>query len=142
MAYILPRNRLRPWESTVSLEDIEAIRRLTASYNRAFDESRHEDWANHFTEDGYFERSNAGQSYTGRAAIAELGRSYPVRGWHVTSEHIIDVDGDTAHQSCYLMFLDRDQGFAVNLFGVYSDDLVKVNGEWLFKRRLLKVDEG
>jgi ketosteroid isomerase-like protein len=126
----------------MSLEDVEAIRQLTASYNRAFDERRPEDWANHFTEDGFFERSNAGQSYRGRAAIAGLSRNYPVRGWHVTTEHIISVDGDTAHQSCYLMFLDRDQGFAVNLFGVYSDDLVKLDGKWLFKQRLLKVDEG
>lgn len=126
----------------MSLEDVEAIRQLTASYNRAFDEARSEDWANHFTEDGFFERSNAGRSYRGREEIAELSRSYPVRGWHVTVEHIITVDGDTAQQSCYLMFLDRDAGFTVNLFGVYSDDLVKIDGKWLFKRRLLKVDEG
>jgi hypothetical protein len=126
----------------MSAEDIEAIRRLTASYNRAYDEMRGEDWANHFTEDGFFERSNAGRSYQGRGEIAELCSSfdYPVRGRHVTSDHIITVTGDTAHQSCYLMFLNRDTGFNVDLFAVYEDDLVKVDGNWLFSKRLCNVD--
>jgi ketosteroid isomerase-like protein len=128
----------------MSVEDVEAIRHLTASYNRAFDEDRAEDWANHFTEDGFFERSNAGRSYQGRAEIATLCSSfdYPVHGRHVTSDHMITVDGDTAKQTCYLMFLDRDAGFVVNLFAVYYDDLVKVDGKWLFKRRLCNVDDG
>jgi hypothetical protein len=126
------------------IEDVEAIRQLTASYNRAFDEDRGEDWANHFTEDGFFHRSNASRSYAGRREIAEMvGASrYPVRGRHVTTDHIISVDGDTATQTCYLMFLDRGAGFKVNLFGVYSDDLVRVGDRWLFKRRLLHVDQG
>jgi uncharacterized protein (TIGR02246 family) len=128
----------------MSIEDIEAIRQLTASYNRAFDEDRGEDWANHFTEDGFFERSNAGQSYRGRKEIAQLCSSfdYPIHGRHVTTDHMITVDGDTAKQTCYLMFLDRGAGFAVNLFAVYVDELVKVDGKWLFKSRLCNVDEG
>jgi uncharacterized protein (TIGR02246 family) len=127
----------------MTIEDVEAIRQLTASYNRAFDEDRAEDWANHFTEDGVFERTNAGRSYRGRAEIAELCASfdYPVHGRHVTTDHIITVDGDTARQTCYLMFLDRDAGFTVNLFAVYVDELAKVNGKWLFTSRLCQVDE-
>jgi uncharacterized protein (TIGR02246 family) len=125
-----------------SSEDIEEIRRLTAEYNRAFDESRAEDWANCFTPDGFFERSNAGRSYQGREEIAELCRSYPVAGRHITGEHIIQVDGDTATQTCYLLYLDRNKNFAVDMFGVYNDELVRRDGKWLFKTRLLKVDEG
>jgi ketosteroid isomerase-like protein len=127
----------------MSTEDIEAIRQLTASYNRAYDEQRAADWANHFTEDGFFERSNAGRSYRGREEIAGLCSSfdYPVHGRHVTSEHIINVNGDTATQTCYLQFLNRDKGFTVDLFAVYEDELVKVDGKWLFSSRLCNVDE-
>ena len=128
----------------MSIEDIEEIRQLTASYNRAFDEDRAEDWANHFIEDGFFERSNAGRSYRGRAQIQELCASfdYPVHGRHVTTDHMITVDGETAVQTCYLMFLNRDQAHVVNLFAVYYDELVKVEGKWFFKSRLCQVDEG
>lgn len=124
------------------IEDIEAIKQLTARYNRAFDEGRAEDWAGCFTPDGFFERSNAGRAYQGRDEIAGLCRSYPTSGRHVTSEHLITVEGDRATQTCYLQYLDRDNGFAIAMFGVYEDKLERQNGEWLFKERRLQVDQG
>lgn len=122
------------------MDDVEAIRQLTAKYNRAFDERDADGWVALFTEDGLFERSNAGRSYSGREELRELIETFPVRGWHVTSDFIVSVDGDSAHSSCYLMYLDRDAGFAVSMFGIYDDRLVRQNGQWLFRSRRLQVD--
>lgn len=123
-----------------AIEDVEAIHQLCARYNLAFDERRAEDWAACFTEDGFFERSNAGRSYQGREELVGLARDYPVDGRHITAEHVTEVDGERATHRCYLVYFDRKRGFAVDLFGVYEDRLVKVDGEWLFSERRLAVD--
>lgn len=122
------------------MDDVEAIRQLTAEYNRAFDERDADRWVALFTKDGFFERSNAGRAYSGWEELRELIETFPVRGWHVTTDFIIAVDGDSAHSSCYLMYLDRDANFAVSIFGVYEDDVVRQDGQWRFRSRRLKVD--
>ena len=124
-----------------TVADVLEIEALCSTYNRAFDERRAEDWAACFTEDGFFERSNAGRSYQGRTELAALAAGYPVTGRHITAEHLTDVHGDEATHSCYLVYFDAEKDFAVDLFGVYSDHLVRVDGKWLFKERRLVVDE-
>lgn len=120
----------------------EAIRRLAAEYNRAFDEGRADDWAECFTVDGVFHRSDT-QEYIGRQAIADLARSYPGEVRHVTSDYIIDVDSSMseAKMTSYLLLFDKSENFALDLFGVYFDDVVKVDGKWKFKKRYLKTEK-
>lgn len=122
------------------MDDYEAIRQLVARYNRAFDDLDDQGWVNCFTEDGFFERSNAGRSYQGSAELAELISGFPVTGRHVTTDFQISVEGDTARMSCYLTYLDRANNHSIAMFGVYADELVKVGGNWKFKSRLLEVD--
>lgn len=123
------------------MDDYEAIRQLVARYNVAFDELDVEAWANCFTEDGFFERSNAGRSYSGRAELKELISGFPVKGRHVTTDFQIHVNGDEATMSCYLTYLDRANHHSVAMFGVYADELRRVDGEWKFSSRRLAVDE-
>lgn len=123
------------------MDDYEAIRQLVARYNVAFDELDVEGWANCFTEDGFFERSNAGRSYSGSAELKQLIREFPVKGRHVTTDFQIQVDGDTATMSCQLTYLDRANHHSIAMFGVYADELRRVNGEWKFTSRRLAVDE-
>ena len=122
------------------MEDIEAIKQLSARYNRAFDYLDVPGYLAVWTEDGFFERSNAGRSYSGHAELAELLRTFGVNGRHVVTDFIIEVTGDTATQSAYLTYLDADAGYAIVMFGVYADELVRVDGEWKFASRRLKVD--
>jgi len=123
-----------------TLVDIEAIRKITAQYNRATDEGRLEDWLACWTPDGWFGRSNTTRKYVGREGLTELNRGNEVSARHVTTDNEIDVDGDTATQICYLMFLDRENGFLPAMFGTYHDRLVRVDGRWLFAERMLIVD--
>lgn len=123
------------------MDDIEAIKQLTARYNLAFDDIDVERYLDTWTPDGFFERSNAGRSYQGHAELTELISGFPIKGRHVTSNFIIAVDGDHATQSCYLTYLDPSRNFAVVMFGVYADELVRTESGWKFSSRRLQVDE-
>jgi hypothetical protein len=123
------------------MDDYEAIRQLTARYNRASDEADVGTWLNCFAPNGSFERKN-GQRFSGRDELRGLLENFPVRGRHITSDFTIEVDGDRARQACYLLFLDRDRNFELNMFGTYDDQLIKVDGNWFFVSRVLDVDDG
>lgn len=122
------------------MDDIEQIKRLSARYNLAFDYGDVEAYLGCWTADGFFERSNAGRSYQGHEELRELLTTFPVDGRHITTNFIIDVDGDRAHQSAYLAYLDKADGFAVAIFGVYDDDLVREADGWKYSSRKLAVD--
>lgn len=123
------------------MDDYEAIRQLVARYNVAFDDLDVQGWVDCFTDDGFFERSNAGRSYSGSRELAELISEFPVQGRHVTTDFQIRVIGDEATMSCYLTYLDRANHHALAMFGVYADELRRVDGNWKFSSRRLKVDE-
>ena len=60
---------------------------------------------------------------------------------HVISNFLIDVDGIAAKASCYLLdFLTINGQTQLLSPGIYDCDLVRVGGEWLFKRRRVVMD--
>jgi ketosteroid isomerase-like protein len=122
------------------MDDIEAIKQLTHRYNLAFDYGDVSGYLDTWSEDGFFERSNAGRAYQGHAQLEELVREFPVDGRHLSTNFIVEVDGDTATASSYLLYLDKSAGFAVSMFGVYADKLVRTDTGWKFSERRLKVD--
>jgi ketosteroid isomerase-like protein len=69
--------------------------------------------------------------------IPEGATSRP-RTRHQIINHVIDVNGNTAKTTAYwFAFTNNTPQKDVQLlyFGHYEDDLVKVNGKWLFKKR-------
>jgi hypothetical protein len=57
---------------------------------------------------------------------------------HQIVNHVIDVNGNTAHTTAYWFAItNKTPQHDVQLlyFGHYEDELVKVNGHWLFKKR-------
>jgi ketosteroid isomerase-like protein len=122
------------------MDDIEAIKQLSSRYNLAFDYGDVEAYLGCWTEDGFFERSNAGRSYQGHDQLRELITTFPVDGRHLTTNFIIEVDGDSARQSAYLAYLDKADGFAVNMFGVYADEIARDEDGWKYASRRLQVD--
>jgi ketosteroid isomerase-like protein len=72
-----------------------------------------------------------------KVEIPESATSRP-RTHHQIINHVIDVDGDTATTIAYWFAMTNNtpQGDVQLLyFGHYEDELVRVNGKWLFKRR-------
>jgi ketosteroid isomerase-like protein len=69
--------------------------------------------------------------------IPEAATSRP-RTRHQIINHVIDVNGDTAKTTAYWFALTNNtpqKDVQLLYFGHYEDELVRVNGKWLFKKR-------
>ncbi|MDO9486947.1 MAG: nuclear transport factor 2 family protein, partial [Sphingomonadaceae bacterium] len=67
-----------------------------------------------------------------------LARDFPVDGRHLTTDLIIDVDGDEAVMKNYMLYLDMGPPCEVSMFGVYFDKLVRTPSGWKFKERIFE----
>jgi hypothetical protein len=83
-----------------------------------------------------------------RKAMSNFGGSRPVnipegatsrpRTHHQIINHVIDVNGNTATTIAYWFAITNNtpqKDVQLLYFGHYEDELVKVNGKWLFKKR-------
>lgn len=79
-------------------------------------------------------------AFGGAALVGTLpadATSRPRTRHHILN-HVIDVDGDTAKTVAYWFALTNNtpqRDVQTFYFGHYEDELVKVNGKWLFKKR-------
>ncbi|MEO6080428.1 MAG: nuclear transport factor 2 family protein [Steroidobacteraceae bacterium] len=72
-----------------------------------------------------------------KVEIPEGATSRP-RTRHQIINHVIDVTGNTAKTTAYWFALTNNtpqKDVQLLYFGHYEDDLVRVNGKWLFKMR-------
>jgi uncharacterized protein (TIGR02246 family) len=119
------------------LADRAAIGDLTARYNRAWDEGRSQDWAATFTPDGAL-AVVGGDVVQGTEALAATNAGAEVSLFHVTTNAIVEIDGDTARQEIQLLFFaldDERTAITLQSSGRYSDELVRTPDGWRFKRR-------
>lgn len=120
-------------------DDLEAIRRVLASYCQFCDDGRFDDWEQLFSEDATF--IVMGRTHAGRPAIRafiEAGQPPERRGKHITANALIELhDGaERATASTDYIFIARTGGgLAVTSAGRYYDELVKVDGTWLITSR-------
>ncbi len=66
------------------------------------------------------------------------GATSRARTRHQIINHVIDVDGNTAKTIAYWFALTNNtpqKDVQLLYFGHYEDELAKVNGKWLFKKR-------
>jgi len=132
-------------------DDRSMIEDLQARYLFAFDWGDADGYANTFAEDGVL---NFGWGeFKGREAIKGFmkmddnrgensGQTTPEGerprvGRHIISNIVVKIDGDRATGRAYWTHMTTGPtGYGtVDFFGHYEDDMVKVNGEWLFSRR-------
>jgi hypothetical protein len=145
------------------LQDRLQIEQIWAKYALALDSADPELYASLFTADAHVEVD--GQPYEGRAAIQGLirdirkklnidalpadhrGRRFgPIR--HIVSGLTVDLHGNKATSESYwteIISNGKDsRGIgnppAVLKMGRYEDELVKLNGQWLFSRRIIMGD--
>ncbi|MGW1090893.1 nuclear transport factor 2 family protein [Streptomyces sp. NPDC002596] len=129
--------------TAVEFADWLAIRELTATYNRCFDEADAEGWARTFTPAGRLEVIGGGIACTGWTELADFCRS---RGWgylHMTLDPRIRVEEALARQECNLLMLRRrkDQSPPTLLAtGRYTDGLVRTPAGWRFAERRIELD--
>ncbi|HUF71428.1 MAG TPA: nuclear transport factor 2 family protein [Gammaproteobacteria bacterium] len=133
-------------------EDRAEIEDLQARYMFALDFRDPEAYAATFTEDGVLDYG-AGK-IRGREAIAAMVRGMresaaeqraedtsglrPAAGRHNITNIVIEIDGDRATDTANWFHMGNDnpdRAAQLNSFGHYEDELVKVDGEWLFSLR-------
>ena len=127
--------------NSAELSDREAIRALMARYNINGDRGQTDALSETFAEDGTLEFSGAGS--TGRQAIAgrllpEAGITLPYRfvRHHLTTS-LVELDADEAHaRSYFLVYTDM----GLDHHGVYIDWIVRIDGDWLFRHRKVRID--
>ena len=133
-------------------EDRAQIEDLQARYLFALDFRDAEAYAATFTENGVLDYG-AGK-IQGRKAIAEMVAGMrtaaerqraedrtglrPAAGRHNISNIVIEIEGDRATGTAYWFHMGNanpERAAQLNSFGHYEDELVKVNGQWLFSLR-------
>ena len=133
-------------------EDRAEIENLHARYMFALDFLDADTYASTFTEDG--ELDWAFGLVKGREAIrGEIATRLPalyaeaafgphVRPRHMLTNIVLKVEGDraTGKASWFQMSNDGpDNAVTIGGYGHYDDELVRVNGAWLFKRRRINA---
>jgi hypothetical protein len=133
-------------------EDRAMIEDLQARYLFALDFRDPEAYAATFAEDGVLDYG-AGK-IVGREAIAAMVANMregaeraraedtsglrPAAGRHNISNIVLEIDGDRALGTAYWFHMGNanpERSAQLNSFGHYEDELVKVDGQWLFSLR-------
>jgi hypothetical protein len=133
-------------------EDRAAIVDLQGRYLFAMDFQDAETYASTFAEDGVINWAQG--EVKGRKAIYEFmssGTYNPTRNaekgkWPAASRHfitnqVIKVEGNTARALTYWFQATNNTAdrrtMVLGLFGHYEDELVKIKGQWYFKKRTI-----
>jgi hypothetical protein len=132
-------------------EDRAQIENLHARYLFAYDWHDIEGYLDTFAPDGVLDYG--GGELKGREEIRayllertasrdKLAAATPASqrlsvGRHIISNHVLEVDGNKARSVAYWTHMSTNRtGYGtVDFFGHYEDDLVKVNGKWLYAVR-------
>jgi uncharacterized protein (TIGR02246 family) len=128
------------------IEDRLAINDLFVRYTTALDAGDVETIVGCFAEDGSLESPTVGV-YAGRPGIRDFARRFArfrengSQLRHVISNLAVQLHGDQATATCYLLNLITRNGRSQLLApGRYECELVKIDGDWLFQRRVVILD--
>src|SRR3954469_22000575 len=131
---------------TPSIEDRFGINDLFVRYTTALDAGDVETIVACFTEDGALESPAVGV-YSGRQGIRDFAirfarfREAGSQLRHFISNLAVQVDGDEARATCYLMnVITRNGKTELMPPGRYDCRLAKIDGAWLFHHRLVVLD--
>jgi uncharacterized protein (TIGR02246 family) len=128
------------------MDDRQMINDLFVRYAGALDAGEVETIVGCFTEDGILESPVVGE-YAGRQGIREFAerfarfRAQGSQLRHFLANLAVQVDGDQARATCYLLtVMTRNGKSELTPPGRYDCTLQRVDGAWLFKRRLVVLD--
>ncbi len=125
----------------LTAEDRMDIIELTATFDNAMDSEDVEKYLSTFVEDGElagFWGSTKGKENL-RIEFPQLLDSFARGRRHLLTNHEVKGEGDTATMYSYLTVFNRDESTMAGS-GTFNDELVKVNGKWLFKKRIMNAD--
>ncbi len=124
------------------MDDEDLIRRTIAEYSHRWDDGLLDDFADLFTEDARL--LVLGTVAEGREAIRDYMKRVgdAGRGLHVTTNTLVDVDGDSADAvTGYLFVRQGPSGPGIVAAGRYHDQLVRDPDRWRFSVRAISMLE-
>ena len=123
-------------------DDWAEIQQLYARYNTAIDTGDGDSFGGCFVPAGVFNPGTG--AVEGQAAIGEYGvaahEALPLMR-HNATNIVVDVDGERATGSAFLIGYLAGPNFKVIVTGRYRDTLVKADGEWRFVERIFQADQ-
>jgi uncharacterized protein (TIGR02246 family) len=128
------------------VEDRLAINDLFVRYTTALDRGDVETLVDCFTPDGSLDSPAVGR-HSGHPAIRAFAERFArfheggAQLRHVISNLAVELNGDHATATCYLLsVLTRDGKSRLLAPGRYECELVKSSGQWRFHRRVVILD--
>jgi len=133
-------------------EDRAQIEDLQARYMFALDFKDADAYVSTFTEDGVLDivgmkwegRENIRQIFGAMSPAPTEGEEeqgpYPATGRHNITNIVLKIDGDKAVGRAYWFHYGNDnpeRNAVLDSYGHYEDEMVKVNGQWLFSKRVI-----
>jgi SnoaL-like domain len=120
-------------------DDTVAIIGLTAVYNQVIDGGLVDRIGEVFTSDASLSSPSTGLHRQGTDELVDMAVGAKGRFVHVTTDHIVTVDGDTARQRCTLLLFTTKPGVAATFdrLGWYDDELVRGPDGWRFTARVV-----
>jgi ketosteroid isomerase-like protein len=121
-------------------DDLDEIRQLLARIFHAGDAFDLDTWLDCYTDDAEFESPHICMSGRDelRAGFPTLRGTTATRHWIGTIA--IDLDGDEASSTAYLLVVSAAFPPTPVVSGVYHDCFRRVDGRWLFSERHLALD--
>jgi hypothetical protein len=119
----------------LSLEDRCEITELLSQYGLLLDRQQIDEWMALFVPDAVLEMQGR-PPLTTQADREELGRTAP-HGTHLAAAPVISEAASVNTAECEQTFMFRDAATGRMLAGWYEDVLVKVDGDWRFRQRLI-----
>jgi hypothetical protein len=131
---VLPNASAQAARSVGYAEERALIENLQARYLFALDFKDHDLYVTTFTPNGVLDVGNG--EIAGREAIKAAVANMPGGRHHITNL-VLRVNGDraTARASWMHTGTNAEGGMTIGGYGHYEDDLVKIDGEWLFAKR-------
>jgi hypothetical protein len=129
-----------------ALEDRQAIHELLISYGRTLDARDFAGFERLFARDaeyggvgGALAKGPAEIRARLEAALKANAAPMPGRDWHFLLNETVDLHGDEATAVSMGVFFVRGEGNKLesNSIAIYTDHLVREDGAWKFKRRVL-----
>ena len=119
-----------------------AIRKINARYFYAVDSGNEEDYLKVWTSEGVSmgDNGSANGHQELRQSFRRMQQNLSRNKRHFVGNLIIDIDGDSATQHCYLVVLERKEAAKVVATAAYEDELVRTSDGWKFSKRKISVD--
>jgi hypothetical protein len=126
------------------MTDVEAIKHLLAHYWHHLDDRREPEWVDLF-DDGavlQYEGMVARSRRELQAIAADLKNHAP--GKHLSSNEVVEIDGDAATAQSDVVFLspDGDGSVKIRFYGRCTDTLRRSGLQWRFTSRTITFQGG